>query len=127
MGDVPRYDRCTNDQLQFSYSASKRGPATLLVAEEAAQGAAGRPVKRLRLGSNRCFNCGSYAHAMRECWREVDRQAVEEGRRCAVFIFVCRALQSVHPSTGMRPALLPPPWHSMPQSVCFISPARQAA
>ena len=29
----------------------------------------------------RCFNCGSYGHSVRECWKEQDRAAVEEARR----------------------------------------------
>lgn len=29
----------------------------------------------------RCFNCGSYGHTMRECWREHNRELVEESKR----------------------------------------------
>ncbi|EFN53647.1 hypothetical protein CHLNCDRAFT_136366 [Chlorella variabilis] len=79
-GGVPRYDRHTDNQL--AYSNKKRPSDTLLAAEEAAAGAggAGKPVKRLR-SSNRCFNCGSYGHTMRECWREHNRELVEESKR----------------------------------------------
>lgn len=33
------------------------------------------------LAARRCFNCGSYAHNLRDCWKELDRQLVEESKR----------------------------------------------
>ena len=41
------------------------------------------PAKRLRL-SQRCFNCGSYAHALRDCFRVMDPEAIEAGRQEAM-------------------------------------------
>lgn len=35
----------------------------------------------LPLASRRCFNCGSYGHSMRECWKELNRELVEERKR----------------------------------------------
>ena len=31
--------------------------------------------------NNRCFNCGSYGHSVRECWKDVDKAQVEERRQ----------------------------------------------
>jgi hypothetical protein len=39
-----------------------------------------RPAKRQRLNNSRCFNCGSYAHGLRDCPQERDQQAVEAAR-----------------------------------------------
>ncbi|GAB4815918.1 hypothetical protein N2152v2_002964 [Parachlorella kessleri] len=47
-------------------------------AAAAATAAVPRPARR---APNRCFNCGSYAHTARECWREYDREQVEQSRK----------------------------------------------
>lgn len=52
---MPRYDRGTEEQLHFS--SRKRPAGVLLAAEAAAATAAGRPIKRLR-GSTRCAAVG---------------------------------------------------------------------
>lgn len=31
--------------------------------------------------NHRCFNCGSYGHSLRDCWRELNRELVEESKR----------------------------------------------
>ena len=36
--------------------------------------------KRLRL-SQRCFNCGSYAHGVKDCFHVIDQKSIEENRR----------------------------------------------
>ena len=36
--------------------------------------------KRQR-SSQRCFNCGSYAHSLRECWKKHDPEAIQDARR----------------------------------------------
>ncbi len=66
VGDVPRYDRSTDEQLYFS--TRKRPADTLLAAEEAAAaaGAAGRPVKRMRANS-RCGAVLCCATAVLDC------------------------------------------------------------
>lgn len=59
---------------------SKKAPS----AEQQQQLVMGSPssaAKRPRLSGVRCFNCGSYAHSLRHCWREYDAEAVEEARR----------------------------------------------
>jgi PSP len=43
-------------------------------------GGGGGGPKRQRLGQ-RCFNCGSYAHSLRECWKEHNPEAIEDARR----------------------------------------------
>ncbi|KAG7672088.1 hypothetical protein Ndes2526B_g06945 [Nannochloris sp. 'desiccata'] len=43
-------------------------------------GGGGQGSKRQRIGQ-RCFNCGSYAHSLRECWKEHDPEAIEDARR----------------------------------------------
>ncbi|KAL4419905.1 hypothetical protein ABPG75_007003 [Micractinium tetrahymenae] len=77
VGDVPRYDRGSDAPLR--HSARKRPASDGLLAAEGAQGA-GRPAKRSR-SANRCFNCGSYGHSLRECFKEHNREQVEESRR----------------------------------------------
>ncbi len=46
-------------------------------------GSAGRPARRAARpgGALRCFNCGSYAHSMRECWREYNREQAEQSKK----------------------------------------------
>ncbi|KAI3425295.1 hypothetical protein D9Q98_009061 [Chlorella vulgaris] len=83
-GGVPQYDRLTDDQLRYSHKKKRPADSLLLVPGQAAAadngGDAGKPAKRLR-GSFRCFNCGSYGHSMRECWKELNRELVEERKR----------------------------------------------
>lgn len=40
-----------------------------------------RPIKRAR-GGSRCFNCGSYSHGLRDCWKELNQAAINAARRC---------------------------------------------
>jgi len=46
----------------------------------AAGGSGGQGLKRQR-SSQRCFNCGSYAHSLRECWKEHDPEAIQDARK----------------------------------------------
>ena len=49
-----------------------------VAAAAAATAAVPRPARR---AANRCFNCGSYAHTARDCWREFNREQVEQSRK----------------------------------------------
>lgn len=65
---MPRYDRATLRPLLSARDApSQRRAALLEAAGEAAPGSL--------LPSARCYNCGSYGHAMGQCFRERDADA----------------------------------------------------
>eukprot|EP00887_Chlorella_sp_A99_P007439 scaffold2.g7439.t1 len=82
-GEVPTYERATNGLLRDPSLAPRSALADEAAAGEAggepALGGAGQPMQRLP--SNRCFNCGSYGHSLRECFREMRQEVVEENRR----------------------------------------------
>lgn len=78
-GDVPSYDKAQDAPLN-----TKRRQRAVFEGSGAAEGADGAgaggvPAKRLRQGQ-RCFNCGSYGHSLRECWREYDAERVDAQR-----------------------------------------------
>lgn len=68
---MPRYDRatlCPLRPLRPAGSVAGQRRAALLEA-------AGEAVPGSLLPSARCYNCGSYGHAMRQCFRERDAEA----------------------------------------------------
>lgn len=79
---VPKYERAT-DNLLADVARPRRGhatPAPPTPGEVNGGAAAGLPFRRLR-DAQRCFNCGSYAHAFRDCWHELRQDVVERNRR----------------------------------------------
>jgi hypothetical protein len=79
MHATPAYDRACGVSLGSDAAAAFQD-------EDEAQGLQGgtpggeRPAKRQRLNNSRCFNCGSYAHGLRECALPRDPEAVEAAR-----------------------------------------------
>jgi hypothetical protein len=85
---VPKRGDDNDDGMDVSDDENHEG---VVVEEEAATASsdsrieklpmAPPPAKRPRLSKQRCFNCGSYGHSLRECWKEIDAAAVENGRQ----------------------------------------------
>lgn len=70
--DVPRYDRqCNALDVQDSSTAKTNKQGHILVPESIA-----RPPR----ASQRCFNCGSYGHGLKECWRQRDNEAIDQAK-----------------------------------------------
>jgi hypothetical protein len=97
--DVPAYDR-SDDLLPAAFTnkqplllPSNRSSDGARAGEEEGvsaswgAGSAGQPAKRAKHDrrSLRCFNCGSYAHNLRDCWRPWDADAVEKAKRYVGF------------------------------------------
>ena len=72
-GEVPAYNRALDAALGAA-RPSGRGSA----AGEAAPAPTRRPSAR---AGGRCFNCGSYGHSLRECWREYDLDAIAAAKQ----------------------------------------------
>jgi hypothetical protein len=89
-GDVPAYDRFSELLVRRNSGMVTAADATRTALERAVSasggveageaGAAVRPAKRVR-GGSRCFNCGSYGHGLRECWKEHNMDAIDAARR----------------------------------------------
>lgn len=112
---MPQYDRTVDAALTYTHPKKQRAngrrrPATQQLVLAPAGGAggdgagaancaggggaagtpAGRPAKRPRGGaSQRCFNCGSYAHSMRDCWQPYNKELVEQMKRWVLGAETC--------------------------------------
>lgn len=68
------------------YGTSDNGPLTML------QGA----VKRRKLPDSRCFNCGSYAHALAKCLKPMDQ--VKKGMQLSLVQSVLSTIRNTLPT-----------------------------
>lgn len=72
-GRVPLYDRAP---AKVRLVGQKRSAAALGEAGWPSPGAVAPPSS----DAPRCFNCGSYGHSLKECWRALDHEAVAAAR-----------------------------------------------
>lgn len=68
--NVPKYDRAV--AFGLGMEGSLLSPPS---------NSNGTPGKRQRLNQSRCFNCGSYSHALKDCTKPHNRAAVDAARR----------------------------------------------